>query len=393
MNSDHRPGFWRSFGQGACIVLAAAGLTYGLHRGGFFERWENNNLDRWLLAKQTSKMVDEIVLVVIDDADYLNDFHKTSPLHAERIVDVLESISKGNPKLIGVDLDTSDWIKKDVERAAKIPNVVWARDGWEDRAGTLRMEKLLGEFYEQNTTCFGLPAVEVDDDGVVRRYARSYRVSELTIPAFPSVLAGKEPCPNGAGAAKSETEPGEGGIRINFRGPGLAFRRLTSSAIVTLAKTEAWKAGSDVDGRIVLLGGVFRAARDRYPTPIGMLDGVTIVAHIVQAERCTLLAEGTPGCEDSKPITEAGHAIQVLVDIGLGLLLVAIFYFVPVWWKKLLILAATFSLAIFGSFWLLHSTAYFFSFVPVLGGVLLHEFIEAEVENKKLRDELSESHS
>jgi hypothetical protein len=34
------------------------------------------------------------------------------------------------------------------------------------------------------------------------------------------------------------------------------------------------------------------------------------------------------------------------------------------------------------------ATAYFFSFVPVLSGVLLHEFIESVVENKRLRDEL-----
>jgi CHASE2 domain-containing sensor protein len=374
----HRPRFWTSFGFGALIVLAAAGLTYGLHRGGFFERWENDqNIDRWLRFKeQRPHMSKYLTLVLIDDADYKSAFKGASPLDAQRVLDVIEAIHQGNPKVIGVDLDTTHWTEKDAARASKIPNVVWARDGWEER-GKLEMENLLGGFYGEQT-CFGLPAVQVDDDGVVRRYSQSYPVGDRILPAFPEAVAAiaeRKPCPEAEPAAKVPAESGEGGIRINFLGQGLAFPRLPSSAVVQLAKTSEWRSHSDVEGRTVLLGGVFRAARDRYVTPVGLMDGVAIIAHIVESEL------------SGDKIREADHELHLLADIALGLVLVTIFYFVEGWWKLAVILIAV-SLVILVSFWLLQSTAYFFSFVPVLGGVLLHEFIESVVENKKLRDEL-----
>ncbi len=371
--------FWPYFGLGALLVFAAAGTTHLLHHYGAFERWENDNLDRWLLAKP-AQLVKDIMLVVIDDADYEGpEFHGTSPLQAGRVIDVLEAIAKGHPKVIGVDLDTSHWTEDEAKRASRISNVVWARGGWEE-GGSLKLDKLLGGFYTEDT-CFGLPAVQLDDDGIVRRYSRTQQVGERIVPSFPVVVAEKssqkewEPCKAGGTAHESE----EAGVLINFLGQGLSFRRLTSSAIVQLAKTREWQNEPDVRDKIVLVGGVFRAARDRYVTPLGMMDGVNIAALETYGEL-------------SKPASEASPWKYMAADITLGLLLVAAFYIVPSPWR-LAVIMATIALVVLVSFTLFYTRAFFFSFVPILAGVIVHEGLESSIERRSLERENKELHA
>ena len=59
------------------------------------------------------------MLVVIDEDDYRSVFKSQSPLAAQGIFNIIQAILKGNPKVVGVDLDTSQWVlREDIPRGA-----------------------------------------------------------------------------------------------------------------------------------------------------------------------------------------------------------------------------------------------------------------------------------
>jgi CHASE2 domain-containing sensor protein len=387
----HR-GFWPYFLHGALFVFAAAGLTYWLHDMGVFDRWENNNLDRFLFTKKPSQSK-EIVLVVIDEDDYRGEFESKSPLAAQRVVHIIEAIRKGKPEVIGVDLDTSQWIlgenaigkpdanpmKVDRKEIAGWHNVVWARDGWTEN-GQFQMAPVLGD--DPTDICFGLPALRLDDDGVVRRFLPVYNAAGEA-PGFSTTVIrlsnakGEASCKI-AGAPAFVGSSGEHERLINFLGSRDSFRKLTASSILALANTEEWQKNSDVDGKIVLLGGTFRAARDRFSTPVGALDGVEVLAHILETEL--------------HPLEEAQPWHYVAADVALGLvLLVGLYPLAPVW--RIVGLLSSFVLAIFASYLVFQTSSYFFSFVPVIAGVRVHQVIEQYFEGRELKRENQELRS
>jgi CHASE2 domain-containing sensor protein len=384
MNGHPHRGFWPYFLHGALYVLAAAGLTYWLHEIGVFDRWENSNLDRFLFAKKPSQSND-VVLVVIDEDDYRREFKSRSPLAAQGIFSIIKAILQGNPKVVGVDLDTSQWVLEGTPATtlrsliAQWTNVVWARDGWTEN-GHFQMAPVLGD--DPTDICFGLPALRVDDDGIVRRFFPAYNPAD-NAPGFSTTLArlyntkGEVNCKSsGAPIAESSEEQGR---LINFLGSKGNFRKLTASSILALANTQEWRKTSEVAGRTVLLGGTYRAARDRFSTPVGAMDGVEILAHIVQTEI-------------GKPLGEAPAWVYVIADIALGLTLLAVLYPLhPVW--RTIALLGSFLLAILASFFLFQASSYFFSFVPIIGGVFVHHVIEQHFESRELRRENEELRS
>ncbi len=50
------------------------------------------------------------------------------------------------------------------------------------------------------------------------------------------------------------------------------------------AKSEAWSTNSPLKGKIVLLGGMYHAARDSYSTPHGPRYGVELIAQALATE-------------------------------------------------------------------------------------------------------------
>jgi CHASE2 domain-containing sensor protein len=383
----HR-GFWPYFLHGALFVLAAAGLTYWLHDRGVFDRWENNNLDRMLFIKAPHQS-DKIVLVVIDEDDYRSQFKSRSPLAAEGVINIIDAILKGKPKVVGVDLDTSQWVLEENatgepvappmtvdSQIARLEKVVWARDGWTEN-GHFQMASVLGD--DPTDICFGLPALRVDDDGIVRRFFPAYNPAD-NAPGFSSTLihyTNRASCKsNGAPIAGSSEEQGR---LINFLGSRDNFRKLTASSILALAKIPEWQNNSDVAGKIVLLGGAYRAARDRFSTPVGAMDGVEVLAHVVQTEL-------------GKPLGEAPAWVYVVADITVGLALLAALYHLPPVWRTIGLLSS-FLLAIIASFLIFQGSSYFFSFVPVVAGVLVHHVIEQHFESRELRRENQELRS
>lgn len=350
------PPFLRYFGSGALVVLAAALITSSIEGSWLFRHLENANLDTWLLAKSVQVSPDVFVVSITDD-DYRGLFQATSPLRPDVVKRIVNAIAAAGPRALGVDLDTSEW---DANSAASLPKnvpIVWAREASDDGKS---LEKVLGG--DGAGVCFGLPAFVPDEDGVIRRYPSQSSFAQHLVAA----------CRDQESPAESK---GDEGKLINFRGDLGAFDHLSSTALLALADTPQWTMNNPLKGRIVLLGGSFRAARDKYYTPLGRMDGVDILAHAAQSE--------LPGGAVRSP----GGAFFFALDLALGLVLVAGTWLLPRGWSLPAVFLGLPVVAFLASWAAFQSLGYFASFVPVLGGVLIHEVIEHAREYRHLLHE------
>lgn len=361
------PPFGHYFGIGAAVVLVAALATLGMEDSWFFRHMENSNLDIWLHAKAPIPS-DRVFIVTITDDDYKVLFGSTSPLKPAKVMEIIDAILDSGASLIGVDLDTSGWSAKAAAAVQSKP-IVWAREYLEGDAQDAGLQKVLGGDGEH--VCFGLPAYVPDEDGVIRHYEPVVELPGRREFSFASrMVAGCDAKPPAAEGSKGEDK------LINFLGDPKAFGHLSAGNLLTLSQTDGWKhSANPLQGRMVLLGGAFRAARDKFDTPAGRMDGVDIVAHNIVSE--------LPGGEVKSP----GSVFFFSVDIGLGLLLVAGGWLLPRKWALLAMLVVVTVTAFLASWLAFRSFGYFASFVPVLGGVLIHELFEHFVEHHELLKE------
>ena len=367
--ATHHPPFWRYFGLGAAVVLVAAVATFLMEDSWFFRHMENSNLDTWLNAKASSPS-GKVFVVSISEQDYKSLFGGTSPLNPKAVLPIITAIEQSGAKLLGVDLDTSGWSATDVAGVPKDIPIVWARDYSEENS---KMEDVLGR--DDPGICFGLPAYTPDEDGVIRHYQPLVTLpnGETEFSFATRLLAGCEAKP-----IKTEGE-GEEGKLINYLGGSNAFGHLSAGALLALSKVPGWsESKSPLRDKIVLLGGAFRAARDKFYTPARRMDGVDIIAHTIESE--------SPGGEVKSP----GSLFFFMTDVLLGLSLVAGGWLLPRKWALPAMILIVTVAAFFGSWLAFRSFGYFASFVPVLAGVLTHELFEHFVEHHELLKEHKE---
>jgi len=265
-----------------------------------------------------------VAVVRITDTDYAGLFGARSPLDPAALQRLLAAVMQGRPRLVGVDIDTSD----PAFRGLNVPlawanRIVWARGAvvlcgcaaegecgvavpvsqprryrycaaGED--GALAPLDFLGG---RNTGAWGLASLRYDEDGTVRRFWPAVAMPRDTYPTFAHTLARR------AGASPS-AEPD----RARF----IQYQPLGSTAVFTASQVMAWaRENPNYDalrGRIVIVGGSYWSARDVSPTPLGPMPGVDIHANVVESE----LGGRAP--------TEAGGAsvLGALVVSSLGLL-------------------------------------------------------------------------
>ena len=65
---------------------------------------------------------------------------------------------------------------------------------------------------------------------------------------------------------------------INYAGGGASFPHPSAKTVINDAGTEAWRNYNWLQNRVVIIGGSYRAGRDKYFTPAGYMDGVDILA-------------------------------------------------------------------------------------------------------------------
>ena len=129
--------------------------------------------------------------------------------------------------------------------------------------------------------------------------------------------------------------------------------------------------------KLVLIGGMFEASRDKYQTPTGeQMYGVQILAITIASEIV------------DRKLTEASWTIFLVLDVAVGLLLVAGGYFVPKPWRPLVVFAP---IAIIGtaSLFMFHLFSYYLSTMPLLFGVFVHALLENLRDYRLLKRENS----
>jgi CHASE2 domain-containing sensor protein len=361
---------------GVLFVLAGAGATRFLESSNLLA-WPQRALLDSMPSTLTSTPATSLVIVTINDDDYAERFQRRSPLDPRQVARIIGALQYFAPKVIGVDLDTEDWNPADAARVPAAPaHLVWARLFDADPSGPLRiasLDKVLGS--DGSAVCFGLTAMQADSDLRVRQYPGEYRSvrggETLAYPSFPLVVqqvVREGTCPKQATPqpeeARTEANWNENRLLIRYRGDGHEIRKIPAGALLDTRDIAVQspenpavdRMRSLLAGNVVLLGGTYKAGRDSYPTPVGMVAGVEILGQAILTAR-----EG--------PIREAGRGL-IWFDVCLGLALLALSLNHP----KLAtaVNVALLFLLIPVSGWLFRSFAFFLDTIPVQISMMVH---------------------
>ena len=372
--------------------MAGFALHMGVHIGGFFERYDEADADHYAqtfpLDKDWSR---HITIVEVTDTDYRSDLFKSqSPLNPEALMRLVSAVQGYRPRVIGLDVIT-DWPAplKGIALDARVP-VVWARDGLEDpdAPGSLIWNKVRGMEAPSTDICFAVPTNQPDSDGTIRHYevsvgARNDNSESIALfPTMARVLAS----PFEDRPLDCRTAPEALPKRINFTGKDHHFRPLHALEVLR-DSVEGRYFGQYLTDRIVIIGGTYAAARDRFPSAGGYLDGVQILAHSVESEICELhqgLVAAVSGyCGPIKDLPfSVGAGISLISSVLLFLLV-----FRLRWPFDLAFSAAALVTVTFTSGWILYSLGFFSPIASSLFGVPIGVIAEHFVECKVLRRE------
>jgi CHASE2 domain-containing sensor protein len=423
------------FANPVLLVLLISILVARFEDSRIVVEMQSWSLDLFWGAMHPSKPLTskDIYIVSINDSDYRNPklFDSRSPLKPEKVKELLGGVLLLGPRVVGVDLDTKDptiWSKKvlgDCTEENKVQNgvptkvfpasssvVVWARmpiegqskeaTGQLDRP--IQLYQVLGGCAGHELDEFsGVPRFPLDADGVVRKYVGEFEVEgEPPVESFARVIAEKY-----CVCLRSGTEE----KILNFAHKK-NFRRIASSAFLIAEPTgskedkrsaeeeeekeeqDYWK--RSVHGKIVLIGGEFEDSRDTHDTTPAQVSlpqpmyGVELNAMAIDSDLHGGAIKAVP------------RYVVFLVDFLLaGPLFVWIFFKTgqhpspwmirvikhpPAIWifkvigpRTLLFVAATvvtFLLALGASWLLLAVASVWISFIPILIGANIHQYIE-----------------
>lgn len=328
------------------LILVTALILYTLYeRAAVLQQIERTARDFQAQLRSPAE-TSPVAVVTITDEDYRTLFGSTSPLNPSQLERLLAAIAEGNPRLIAVDLATDDprflslateidvpivWARELVECEARTPAPPACRtdDRWVllDYAGTGSSQSL-----------FGLVLLRTDSDGVIRRYTRFVDIGD-TVPSFATAIAE---------AARGRVgPPTDEEYLINYR-PLPAANFYSASFILEASKGNGFGREGVLEDRIVLVGGAYRAARDRYRTPIGEKHGVEVLAQIVQTE-----LDVETDADREKPV--GANTIGVLLFLN-GLFLLLLFQavtFPKAFWLSLVLIPAVATLCsvLFANSW------------------------------------------
>lgn len=375
-----QPFSWRKYIRyvltGLCFIVGFTQLDHALEYTSIAQRLEKANLDALFRGKPL-QVSDDIFLVTVTDDDYRQIFGGISPLNPAKMNEILDAILADHPKVLGVDFDTSDWKDIDVP-AHQGTTIVWARE-----LITTGNQTVLGGMPNKaaKSDCYGVPSYVPDDDSSIRQYSESAVGSDKSYPTVPVNLAEAfqgHPC-KAEQSFKDGKKPDVPLKLINYAGDARAFNRLSAGALLQLKGSGA----NPLKDKMVLFGGSYRAARDAYPTPVGYLDGVVILAQTAQSQ--------LPGHElhtERGGMLGSWMAIQSYVILLVG-------YFLPKSWRLAITLFTGPIDAFFGSWIWFYTGATFLSFVPYLVSLFAHQtydhikdYRQLTKENREMRARL-----
>ena len=364
-----RPRLLRRLLRALPVVAALVLLTWIFGHLGVLHRVERVVSDAQVRLNRAPSD-SPVVVVDIDDSDYRELFGSTSPLDPRQLARLVSAIAKGQPSVIGIDIDTSDpRFATEFTLTNSVPQLVWERElRGVPQEGTegeqLQPLDILGGQKEINpaTNSSGLPLL-IDDaeDKVTRRYRRSISTQKGLLSSLPFAIA--------KAYLRNDTEKlanlvdSQQDLLIRYSGNPEGSHRLHFSARKIIQLSNTWPEASPIRGKIVLLGGSY-LEQDRHETPIGQLTGLEVMANVVETE----LAGG-----GEKP---PSSVILLLLDLFEGFVLILLFHALrfrlALLWSILLIPL----MAIFCSFLAYRNGSHFMQFVFVLLGLLIFEVYE-----------------
>ena len=366
--------------QQALSVIVLTIIVMVLQIKGCFIGFETQALDNWL-RWQPAREESRVVIVHIDNEDYDHLFNATSPLNPASIRRILDAIAMGKPEVIGVDLDTSSVrLKEEYQQLLPIPKwppIVWARDAYlDEKTNQYFSAPILGGNTHTIPLHAGLAVVPQEADGIVRRYQYGVPVikkEDITktisyMHTFPWVLAQLY-----QGEYTVRDQPDERLI-FNFLRDRFLIRRLTASQVLKLASSENWRRQEPWKGKIVLLGGSFRAARETYITPIGPMSGVELMARAVEAK-----LSGTG-------IRDVNFILMLVFDLVIAFTMTTVsvlFKTRPHWTFRANIVAVPI-LSFVGSWIAFSAWGYWTNYVPLVIGLWIHQLYHDNKVYRKL---------
>ena len=311
-----------------------------------------------------------VVIVDIDDEDYRDLFGSTSPLNPIQLEKLISNIVKGQPSVIGVDIDTSDArFATHFTLQDWSPQIVWERELRDiPEEGTESEQRqpldILGGQKNINpaTNSSGLPIlIDDSEDKVTRRYRRSIATRKGILPSFPYEIARaylrNEP------NKLSKLQDSQRDLLIRYSGSRGGLHRLHFSARKLTELSKYWPEASPIRSKIVLLGGSY-LGQDKHETPIGQLTGLEVMANVVETE----LAGGG----EKPPSSAVVFLLELFEAFVLIVLFHALTFRLALIWSALLIPV----MAMFCSFLAYRNGSHFVQFVFVLLGLLVFEVYE-----------------
>jgi CHASE2 domain-containing sensor protein len=379
------------------VIILVSLFTLVLDHYGWLKSFETDALDRFFLLREKVPAQD-VALVEIDDDDYLQLFHETSPLDPPTLADLIDAIAKDQPKLIAVDIDTSAAVFKNMKVSPSWPPIVWARGAHEAVADndTLILEGVLGRSEPQTDLSSGIAIMPVDSDSKIRHFQREFLAtngsgasnSKLRVDSFHWAILRKycvltktdERCRD-LFSFQTNHEQRDNDLILNLAIDPYAFdARITASQVLDQAITGNVGGGTPVflsiKDKIVLIGGNYAVSSDYHFTPSGVKSGADLTAIAVESEL------SRTGLRAASPV------VLVTMEVLAGLALVVLNYIFPTGWKHLATLAAIPLLAFLGSWIAFASLALWANFVPTLVATQLHRLYEKLAEAKLLEREV-----
>jgi CHASE2 domain-containing sensor protein len=280
--AGERPPFKAELRRTIPLVIGIGILNFVLATFGLLQPMELGVLDTWLKIRAARPNPTNIVLVAIDDNDYESLFKATSPLDPSELRRVIDAIALGGPKVIGIDIDTSDARFKELRPDPRWPPVVWASVPEQLDHGRFAVRPVLGGIAGAISGVALLP----QEDTYVRDYVRQVVSDRGVVDSFPVAIARLyRGLPGPQSSSPKSTWQSE--TLLDFWGaPDQAYRFDTYSASTVLrgARGSAWSTDGVLTGKIVLLAGMYAPGRDRYQTPVGAMSGTEILAEAIETE-------------------------------------------------------------------------------------------------------------
>jgi len=273
---ENKPGtVWEKIRRSRAALLILALTTAFMQLRKLPESFSSTTMDAAAIL-QPAFPAKDVRLVAIDEQDYQTTFGGRSPLDPAKFSELLTDIARGQPSVVVVDFDTSHPMFQTMKAPLTAP-FVWAVSNRHGGDPPFEAEKPLGGIPMPPNSTAALDLIPRDGRGIVRKYVRQ----------FPDLHGGSIPSLEFAASQLYKGQPLPAVVNSTNNELLLDFRyrvpSYSAQEIRQRAPLPGWPRGV-LNGKVVVLGGTFKEARDRHSTPVRLIDGAEIVAQATEAE-------------------------------------------------------------------------------------------------------------